>query len=496
MTPHQPKTILALLLCFVFAFRGQQGQVFAQEPPAREPVMAALSQGIGFYRKHVGVNGGSVYRVSADLTKREGEYRVGPLECWIEPPATSSVGMGYLRAWKLTKEPVFYDAMLEVAIALVRGQLVSGGWTENIEFDPQLRPKYAYRVDAPTSQPGQHNRTTFDDNKSQSSLVYLMLIDRELEFQNQTIHEAAMYALEAFTKAQYPNGAWPQQYTDFPDPQQFPVLKARFPESWNRVYERISYSQFYTLNDSTISDCILMMLTAYEIYNDERWLAAAKRGGDFLILAQLPEPQPGWAQQYNFNMEPSWARKFEPPAITGGESQQVMDTLLTLYDRTGDAKYIAPLPRAIEYYQSLKLANGQLARFYEMGTDRPLYFTREYDLVYTDDDVPTHYAFKVGSRLDRIQTRYQKLLQDGPSGTAGKFVVRQPRLDTTLVENTRKILQTQDQRGAWVEKGSLRNFRDDEQVTEIISIPTYTRNILTLAEFLAASKPGTEVRNR
>ena len=51
----------------------------------------------------------------------------------------------------------------------------------------------------------------------------------------------------------------------------------------------------------------------------------------FLLLAQLPEPQPGWAQQYNIEMEPEWARKFEPPAVTGGESQKVIATLLTLF---------------------------------------------------------------------------------------------------------------------------------------------------------------------
>ena len=31
---------------------------------------------------------------------------------------------------------------------------------------------------------------------------------------------------------------------------------------------------------------------------------------------QMPDPQPGWAQQYDYDMRPMWARKFEPAAIT------------------------------------------------------------------------------------------------------------------------------------------------------------------------------------
>ena len=38
----------------------------------------------------------------------------------------------------------------------------------------------------------------------------------------------------------------------------------------------------------------------------------AERAGDFILAAQMPEPQPAWAQQYDAAMHPAWARKFEP----------------------------------------------------------------------------------------------------------------------------------------------------------------------------------------
>ena len=150
-----------------------------------ETAEIAIRDSVRFYRENISINGGSVFQVSGDLKLREGENRVGPREAWIEPPATSAVGRVYLQCWQLTHDPIFYDAMLEVADGLIRGQLVSGGWTENIEFDPLLRPQYAYRVDHRTEIRKLKNRTTFDDNKTQSSLLFLMLVDQELSFQNE-----------------------------------------------------------------------------------------------------------------------------------------------------------------------------------------------------------------------------------------------------------------------------------------------------------------------
>src|SRR4029077_9180464 len=105
-----------------------------------------------------------------------------------------------------------------------------------------------------------------------------------------------------------------------------------------------------------------------------RYRAAAERGGAFLILAQMPEPQPAWAQQYDRKMHPVWDRKFEPPAITGLESQDALETLLLLHRKTGDRKYLAPIPRALDYLKKSRLPDGRIARFYELKTNRPFYF--------------------------------------------------------------------------------------------------------------------------
>ena len=131
----------------------------------------------------------------------------------------------------------------------------------------------------------------------------------------------------------------------------------------------------------------------------------------------MPDPQPAWAQQYDRQMHPVWDRKFEPPAITGLESQDALETLLLLHRKTGDRKYLAPIPRALDYLKKSRLPDGRIARFYELKTNRPLYFTRDYQLTYDGDRVPTHYGFVFDSRLDTIEADYRRQ-RDGRPGAA------------------------------------------------------------------------------
>lgn len=102
----------------------------------------------------------------------------------------------------------------------------------------------------------------------------------------------------------------------------------------------------YTLNDNVTGCVAATLVEAHQVYGDARYLDALRKLGDFLVLAQMPEPQPGWAQQYSYDMKPIWARKFEPPGVSGDETQEVIATLLLISEITGDRKYLEPIPRA------------------------------------------------------------------------------------------------------------------------------------------------------
>ena len=228
------------------------------------------------------------------------------------------------------------------------------------------------------------------------------------------------------------------------------------------------------------------MFMAAEIYGNDRYRAAAIKGGDFILLAQMPDPQPAWAQQYDFDMHPAWARKFEPPAITGGESQGILRLLLDLHTRTGDRRYLESADRALAYLKTSLRPDGKLARFYELQTNTPLYFTRDYELTFSDADTPTHYSFVTQSGLDGIEKDYRAACETAPASSSEQ--TNNMPGPPVSVEKIKEVIDALDARGAWVERGKLRYHGEDDPTEEVIDTQTFIRNAGILAAFIAAEK--------
>jgi len=457
------------------------------EAPLRQRAAAALCQATDFFRREVATEGGYLWRYSEDLKTREGEGRASDTTVWVQPPGTPSVGIALLDAYRATGDAYYLDAARQAGYGLVRGQLHSGGWDYRIEFDPSRRRRYAYRVDGPP-EADRRNTTTLDDNTTQAALRLLMRLDQTLKFEDAKIHEAARYGLSRLLQAQYPNGAWPQRFERPPDPEKFPVKQAGYPDSWSRTYPKVSYAGDYTFNDNAISDVIDVMFEAGRTYNEDKYRAAAERAGRFILLAQMPEPQPAWAQQYDADMHPAWARKFEPPAVTGGESQGVMRTLLQLYRRTGSKKYLEPIPRAIAYFRRSQLPDGRLARFYELKTNKPLYFTIDYKLTYSDADMPTHYAFKVSNGIDAIERAYQQALKVDPKQLAQEPQASSRKASPGLMNRVRSVISSLDDRGRWVEEGRMKYHGAEDPTRRVINCRTFISNVGILSAYLSTAE--------
>jgi hypothetical protein len=470
------------------------GRASADEE-SRQKALATMRSATHFFRTEIATRGGYLWKYSDDLKMREGEVAALPTVIWVQPPGTPSVGIAYLDAWAATGDSLYLQAAVDAARALAWGQLASGGWYYRIEFTDQDSRRWYYRrnVDAgDTEQAGRRNKSVFDDDTSQSALRLLMRVDSVLQQQDTEIHHAVEYALSNFLRAQYANGAWPQHYDTPSDSTDLAILPARYPASWSRVFPGTGYGDYYTFNDNALADVIDVMLEAHRTYGDIRYLEAALRGGDFMIRAQMPEPQPAWAQQYNHRMEPAWAREFEPPSITGGESYGVMRALLDLYIETGEHRFLSPLRPALSWARRSLLPDGRLARFYELKTNRPLYFVRDtYELTYSDADVPTHYAFKVRG-IERIESLERKLRNIEQEGAREAILARRRlRFRGSLKpeddDRVREIAASMDERGRFVEDGSMRPSTYGQPLirARVIQSETFVRNLEELARYVA-----------
>ena len=428
-----------------------------------------------FYRAKASAHGGYVYYTSLDLRQRWGEGAATADQIFIQPPGTPAVGMAFLKAHAATGDTFYLEASTAAAEALVSGQLQSGGWAQVIDFDPRGAKAGLYR----NGKSRGRNYSTFDDGISQSALRFLMHADRALGFKHAAIHEAAEYAIKAVLAAQHPNGAFPQVWVG-PAPQ-YPAVKASFPDyDWRTENRMKNYWDFPTLNDDLCSQLARMLEDGWLIYKDERCQAALARLGDFLLLAQLPEPQPGWAQQYDFKLRPIWARKFEPPALAGRESQDAVETLLQVHRVTKEAKYLEPIPRALAWLKRSCLPDGRLARYYELRTNQPLYMTSDYQLTNSDADVPKHYGWKTEARIEPLE----KALA---SAQSGKAKTPQPKVPTEA--QVRQILRDLDAQGRWVSTATegmkLVGQPKFAPGYQFLASEVFNRNIEALADFVS-----------
>ena len=447
----------------------------------REWSLATMRKAATYFRNEVATHGGYVYYYSVDFKQRWGEGAATADQIWVQPPGTPTVGIAYLKAYEATGEKFYLDAATDAAEALIYGQLQSGGWTNSIDFDPNGRVAL-YRNGKGRGK----NNSSLDDGQTQSAIRLLVLTDKAHGFKHKKIHESAVFALDALLTAQFPNGGFPQVWTR-PVEQQ-PVIKASYPDYDWRTEERIkNYWNMYTLNDNVPGYVTQTLIDAHRVYRDEKYKTALRHLGDFLLLTQMPEPQPAWAQQYNYQMNPIWARKFEPPAISGDESQEVIETLLEIYTATGNHKYLEPIQRALAYLKRSLLPDGRLARFYELQTNTPLYMFRKgdvYTLTYDDSNLPSHYAWKINSRLDDIEARYNQLKHNSA-------VTKASRTAEDMEQQVRRINENLDEKGRWLSTYRGESFVGQLKLkrnTPYISSEVFSRNIETLSEYLLATQ--------
>jgi hypothetical protein len=431
--------------------------------------------------RSISTHGGYLWRYTPDLKQRWGESVATATQIWVQPPGTPEVGMAFLRAYEVTKDAQYLAAARDAASALVFGQLESGGWDYRIDFDVDAKTKWYRRADVGKVDPARRrNNTVLDDDNTQSAIRFLLkfveLTKDSREQRDQAARDALDYALAGLLKAQYPNGAFPQVYMGQPrNPAEHPLRRAVMPADPAALPKVKEYWFFYTFNDHCTRRCVTTLLEAHQKTARAEYLDAAKRCGDFILHAQLPEPQPVWAQQYDLEMRPAWARKFEPPSVCSSESAGIIRTLIDLHLATGEQKFLTPIPAALKWFDRSRIGVEKWARFYELGSNRPLYFTKDYQLVYRDDDLPTHYSFQGDYGVAEATDYYQQVMELGREGYLRKQARPRKRNPDVLGPRAQVAIDALDPEGFWITGGEIRSA-------------TFIRNIEILCDYLDAAR--------
>ncbi len=373
---------------------------------------------------------------SADLARRWGEFN----ECdeWqitVQPPATPTVAGVYLRAYQITGNRGYERIATAAADILREGQLANGGWWYEIRLNDKGPAEYYYLKDR-----GDHEKASLfctaslDDRTSQGAINFMMEIaamtgDRDY-------HESARKGLDFLLAAQYPQGGWPQL----------------FPPGSS------GYHRYLTLNDGASTNAMATLLQGDRQYEDQRYLDSVLRAAQWLIDFQLPEPHQGWAQQYTLEGKPAAARWFEPAACCSSCTAHVIRALMEVYLETGQKGYLSPIPTAIEWLRQSEIRSGIWARFYEIGTNRPIYVSEDRKVVYEAENLRPGYAWEVGAPASAID-EYEKMMRLGRMAYLKdrKFQTREEE-DLRYLELQRAVddvLARQREDGLWVADGRV-----------------------------------------
>lgn len=373
---------------------------------SRAEIERTMKRATSFIVEEVATDGGYVWSYLPDMSRRWGELEAKPSMIWVQPPGTATMGHLFLDAYHATGDDYYYRAAEQVAGALIRGQHRSGGWNYLIDFagPPSEREWYetvgrnAWRMEE-----FQHysDNATFDDAGTSEAMQFLLRL--YLEKQDPAYLPPLEKAIAFVLDSQYPIGGWPQRWP--PDP--------RFP----------GYSSYITFNDDVAAENIKFLAMVYRNLGRADVRDAIERGMNAFLVTQLGQPQPGWALQYTLDLKPAAARSYEPLALATHTTAANIRQLMDFYRLTGDSKYLARIPEAIAWLESVRLPADQVRSgrafptFIEIGTNRPIYVHRrgsnavngEYYWDYSPEAPLGHYSAFRAIDTEALRRDYEKL---------------------------------------------------------------------------------------
>lgn len=377
------------------------------ESPSRQKVLASMKNASQFMLEKASYRGGFVWSYLPDFSRQWGELEARRTMIWMQPPGTASMGHLMLDAYHATADEFYYRGAQQIATAVIYAQHSSGGWNYVADYagENSLKDWYAtigrhaWRLEEFHHYLG---NATFDDGGTAEAAKFLLRL--YLEKRDEQYRAPLNKAIEFVLRSQYPIGGWPQR---------FPLMDGN-----------LEYPSFITFNDDVAAENIDFLLMCYQTLGETRLREPIIRAMNTFIVTQQGQPQPGWALQYTAELQPAPARSYEPRSLHTPTTAENIIQLIKFYRLTGDSKFLARIPEALDWLDSLQVTDSSVLEgrshpsFIEVGTGKAIYTHRrgsnvangEYYVDYHPGNMLAHYKSAASISVDELRKVYKDAL--------------------------------------------------------------------------------------
>lgn len=295
------------------------------------------------------------------------------------------------------QHPEWYgsDEAERIAENVLLYQKENGGWYKNINMAEELSSRQKTKL---LNDKKKVLGTTIDNNATHTQMRYLAKVYNATgkeEFKN-----GYLKGLNYLFDAQYENGGWAQYY----------------PER-NGYYEHITFNDHAMIGVMEVLRDVVEEREPYTFVDEqakERARNAIDRGVEVILNTQIEVDGDltAWcAQHHREDLSPAKARAYELPSISGGESVGVVRFLMGIEDPNPAVKN--SIQSAVTWFDKVKIegikvvqkrdkslpkgydrvveeqadAGPLWARFYEIGTNRPMFVGRDSKVKYNLSEI-------------------------------------------------------------------------------------------------------------
>ncbi|HEX8922961.1 MAG TPA: pectate lyase [Pyrinomonadaceae bacterium] len=323
--------------------------------------------------------------------------------------------------WKesLKQKPEWYasDEAVRIADNVLLYQHEDGGWSKNIDMARVLTEKEKAGIVKQKSEAA----SNIDNGATYTQLAYLAKVYTARKLDRH--QDAFLKGVDYLFGAQYANGGWPQYY---------PVRKG--------YYGHITFNDNAMINVMRLLRDIAQKKSSYLFVDEERRRragSAVEKGVELILKTQVvvKGERTVWGAQHDaMTLLPAPARKFEPASLSAGESVDIVRFLMNI--KQPDSRVIEAIESAVAWFEKTKIngirwvekrdaskggifervavkdpgAEPIWARFYEIGTNRPIFMGRDgvikYDVMEIEAERRNNYRWYVEEPSELLAKDY------------------------------------------------------------------------------------------